>query len=344
MSLTSCCLSTMSMNSPSFSVDAHLVNDQDPGARRRTPSGVSVTSTSRNSPSLLSFLWSTVSPILWRIVVMYMKIFMFVASLGVFVFTTVVLYSLVYWMVIPKRLHSYPVYFDFTGKDVCSTVVLATERQWETASRPIHGWDKPTGGFDFDVTLTLDFPTNHHNKLVGPVMFETKVFSTHNEIVGTKRSFLIPHVSWLAQLFRDAVYMVLAGLYLVTDKLSAEILLVESLPVFQHEPLTQVSVCMHAPGIHVYSGQLNFVSKLSGIRYLVAHHPVFVGLVVVGVVLAMALFGIMAAAIFRYVRSHSETAEWGDEDLSPVSRPSSAAEEVMPGRSPSSQSNLRKRS
>ena len=331
-----------------FAVNAHVVNDPGAGAprRSRTPSqarsGISMASTAQNSSSFIGFIWTMVSPIFWRIVVMYMKIFMFIASLGVFVVTTVLLYSLVYWMVIPKRLHSYPVYFDYTGKDVCSTVILSNERQWETASRPIHSWDKPTGGFDFDVTLSLDFPTNSHNKEAGPIMFETKIFTTHTEIVSTKRSFMIPHISFLAQLFRDAVYMVLAGLYLVTDKLSGEILLVESLPVFLHEPLTQVSVCMQSPGIHVYSGQLNFVSKLSGIRYLIAHHPVLVGLVVVGVVLGMTLFGVVAAALFRYARSHSEP-DWGDDDNSPASRPSSGGEEVMPGRSSSSQSNLRKR-
>ena len=332
----------MSENSPSFSVDAHLVGE--PSRRIRTPSqtrsGVSVTS----PPSLFVFLWSKISPILWKIFIIYVKIFIFVASLGIFVLTTVVLYSLIYWMVIPKRLHSYPAYFDYSGPYVCSTIVFSAERQWETANRPIHDWDKPTGGYDFDVMLTLDFPANHHNKQLGPVMFETKVFSAqHTEIVSTKRPFFIPHISWLAHLFRDTVYMALAGLYLVTDKLSAEILLIESLPVYANEPLSQVTVCMHSPGIHVYSGQVHFVSKLSGIRYLIAHHPIFVGLVVVGIVLAMALAGILAAAIFRYVKSNDDS-ECVEGDLSPVSRPSSGNDEFIPGRrSSSSNSNLRKR-
>ena len=330
----------MSENSPSFSVDAHLIGE--PVRRNRTPSqtrsGVSISP----PPSFIYFLWSKISPIFWKIFIIYVKIFIFVASLGIFVLTTVVLYSLIYWMVIPKRLHSYPVYFDYAGKDICSTTVFSTERQWETASRPIQHWDMPTGGYDFDVMLTLDFPVNSHNKQLGPVMFETRVFSSHSEIVKTKRPFFIPHISSLAHLFRDTVYMALAGLYLVTDRLSAEILLIESLPVFAHEPLSQVSVCMHAPGIHVYSGQIHFVSKLSGISYLVAHHPVFVGLVVVGSVVAIAVLGILAAAVFRYVKSKEDT-QWVEEDLSPVSRPSSGNEEFIPGRSSSSNSNLRKR-
>ena len=322
-------------------------------SQSRSDAGVSSVNRPNNSSSLISWIWSTISPMIWRISIMYMKIFMLLASLGVFVITTIILYSLIYWMVIPKRLHSYPVYFDYTNGNevVCSTVVMSGERQWETASRPIHQWDKPTGGFDFDVTLTLDFPTNHHNKNLGPVMFETKIFSSHTELVSTRRPFLIPHISSLAQLFRDAIYMSLAGLYLVTDKLSAEVELVESMPVFLHEPLSKVLICMYSPNIHVYSGQLNFVSKLSGIRYLIAHHPIFVGLIVVGVVLGMAMFGMVMAAIIRYVRSNGED-EWveGSPDLSPVSRPSSGgpgdeAEDHIPRRSRShmSDSNLRKR-
>jgi len=246
-------------------------------------------------------------------------------------------------MVVPKRLHTYPVYFDYSEPGVvCANVTLsAGGRQWEGLGRPIVEWDRPTNGYEFDITLGLDFPlAGGNDRLGGPVMFETRVFgdSVRTELVSTKRGLLIPQISWLARLFRDFIMMVLSGLYMVQDKMGIEVVLIESFPVFVGDTISRVSVCMRSSSdqiLQVYSGQLNFVSKLSGFKYLIAYHPIAVGMIVVLSLLAFAVSGVVIAAIVKYVRVSREEVDGDDDEslgsVSPVSPTGETAETEMVG-------------
>ena len=298
------------------------------------------------SQSLGELVWETVSPLVWKLTVFYTKIFLLLASVGIFVITTVLLYSLVYYLAVPKRLHSYPVFFNYAGEGhehtVCANVTLAG-RQWEGISRPIKDWDRPSPGYDFDVSLGLEFPTTEYNLARGPITFETKAaVRDHSVIAMTQRGFLIPQMSALGRLFRDLVTMAVSGLYLYRDQLSVDVDLIESLPVLHHEALSFVSVCM-SPPMHVYSASLNFVSKLSGFRYLIAHHPFFVGFFVVAVVVALAVISLAIAATMRYFKDPNGQIHDEDEIREPVS-PISPREEIIGGESTSEGDVLRRRS
>lgn len=273
-------------------------------------------------PTLGETVWELLSPLLWKLLVFYIKIFLLIASLVLFVVTTVLLYSVIYWLAVPKRLHTYPVYFSYKGahSDACANITLA-DRQWEAIGRPIKEWDRPTPGFDFDISISLEYPGTVPRE---PVMFETSaMLRDHHTIVKTERPFLPTQISWLGTLFRDFVTMAFTGLHLYKDKQTADVMLVESLPVFAQEQLSYVHVCMHKPPLHVYSATLNFVSKLSGFRYMLAHHPVLVGAVVVGSIVGLAFFAVAVAYAVRYFRPREEIVEeeeeYADEPLSPVS-------------------------
>lgn len=270
--------------------------------------------------SATEMVWELVSPLLWKLVVFYTKVFLLVASVVMFAVTTVLLYSLVYWLAVPKRLHTYPVFFDFAQSSVCANVTLA-DRQWEGLARPVPQWDRPTAGFDFDVSLTIEFPSTEHNVHAPPVMFETTaLLRDHHAVAKTARPFLVPHTSWLGRLFRDFLTMTATGLYLYRDRMTGEVMLLDSFPVHAQEALSYVHVCMQPP-LHVYSGTLNFVSKLSGLRYLLAHHPIAVGVVVVAFAVGAALLVIVIAYVVRYVKRKDEVTEFDEfrEPLSPVS-------------------------
>jgi hypothetical protein len=273
-------------------------------------------------------VWELISPLLWKLVVFYTKVFLLLASVAMFAFTTVLLYSLVYWLAVPKRLHSYPVFFDYSQDPVCANVTLA-DRQWEGLGRPVREWDRPTPGFDFDVSLTLEFPTTDHNVASPPVMFETTaLLRDHHAVATTRRGHLVTYTSWLGRLLRDFVLMGASGLHLYRDRATGEVELFDSFPVHAQESLSYMHVCMRPP-LHVYSATLNFVSKLSGLRYLLAHHPIMVGVFVVGFAVGAAVLVILIAYIVRYVRKSEEhaAAEFDEfrEPLSPVS----PREEVM---------------
>lgn len=279
-------------------------------------------------PSLLRSVWELIAPLLWRLVVFYTKVFLVMASLAILVVTTVLLYSLVYWMAVPKRLHTYPVFFNYeeSGAFACANISLSG-RQWEGINRPITDWERPTPGFDFDVSIALEYPSNEHNMRQGPVMFETRAeLKNHHEIVKTERPFLIPQLSWFGRLFRDFLTMALTGLLLYQDKSSADIMLIESFPVISQETsLSFIHICMRPP-VHVYSATLSFVSKLSGFRYLLAHHPLTVGVVVVGSVLALAIGFLIAAYILRFSKRNIED---DDDEQGPISPISPREEDMM---------------
>lgn len=279
-------------------------------------------------PTLGDTMWELVSPLLWKLLVFYLKVFLILASVAMFVITTVLVYSLVYWLVIPKRLHSYPVYFSYQGTDVpaCANVTLAT-RQWEGLARPIREWDRPTPGYDFDVSISLEYPSGLEKR--EPIMFETlAMLRDHHVVVKTERPFLPTQVSWLGNMFRDFLTMAISGLHLYRDSLTADVMLIDSLPVLPQENLSFIHVCMRKPPLHVYGATLNFVSKLSGFRYLLAHHPILVGVVVVGATVGLALIGVMIAYVLRYLKGREERLE-DEEDMREPLSPLSPREDDM---------------
>ena len=289
-------------------------------------------------------IWELVSPLLWKLLVFYVKIFLLIASVVMFVVTTVLLYSLVYWLAVPKRLHSYPVFFGYNQQVPCANVTLAN-RQWEGLARPIKEWDRPTSGYDFDVSISLEYPSTmreHHQ----PVMFETiALLRDHHPIVQTERPFLPTQTSWLGTLFRDFVLMAITGLHVYRDSQSADVMLIDNLPVLPQEHLSYVHVCMRGsdPPLYVYSATLHFVSKLSGLRYMVAHHPVLVGVVVVGSTVGLALVAVAIAYIVRFLKTKEEIAEMDTDLREPLSPMSPREDEMLTSETVSGGDGLRRR-
>ena len=274
-------------------------------------------------PSASAIIW----PWIYAILMIYAKILLVIVSISLFVATTVLLYGMLYWLVVPKRLHSYDAFFDYTGTGACANVTLAGQ-QWEGLERHIVNWDRPTIGFDFDVTLAVEYPASVHNlNLPAPVMFTTALFADEHlkPVVETRRAMTVPAMSLAAQWGRDILTMGIVALQVFQDKMSSEIVLIDSVPILEHETVSMVTICMQ-PSIHVYKASVHFESKLSGIRYLIAHHPVLVGIAVVSIIVGLAIFGVLAAALVRFMRQEQQTHD-EDDSVSAVS----AREEFMDG-------------
>lgn len=260
-------------------------------------------------PSVPEILWDVFSPLIWKISVFYTKIVLVLASIGMFTATAVLLYSFIYWLAVPKQLHTFPIFFDYSTAQIdnttCANVTLAYP-QWNGLARPTRVWDRPEAGFEYDIGLQLSFPRNDHNVRQTPVMISTSVMlSDHEVLASTTRPFLLVHTSWLAALCRDIIWMVVSGLGLMQDSHTADVTLIESFPVMQQETVSFVNVCMNPP-VHVYSASLKFVSKLSGLMYIVAHHPILTGLVVISVAVAFAVAAVLGVMLIRSVRPMKE--------------------------------------
>lgn len=255
------------------------------------------------SSSEIGGLWETISPLLYKLWMFYLKVILVIASAIMFVVTTILLYWLLYWLVVPKRLHSYPVFFDY-AKDgpVCANVSLSGQ-QWVGLNRPIANWDRPTSGYEFDVSLVIEFPPSDDQEMT---VFTTTV---KPNLVTTRRSFKVHSISQMARLFRDFLTMAVSGLYVFKDSQTSRIVLIESFPVFENEDISQVEICMQPPALNLYGATLNFESKLSGLRYLLANHPILIGIGIVIAILCLTTLVLIAAAFTKYMHNQHATEE-----------------------------------
>ncbi len=268
-------------------------------------SAVFVDSDSPPPGPVAQLLWDLVSPLIWRMTVVYTKLFIVLASIGIFASTAVMLYSLVYWLVVPKQLHSFPVFFDYAANAnvvACANVTLAFP-QWNGLGRPNRVWDSPQSGFEYDISLSFDFPRTSHNSNLEPVMISTSVLTEGGTIEAapaayTKRPLMLVHTSVFASVFRDILWMTVSGLGVLQDSHNADVTLIESFPVLAQESVSQVNICM-SPPIHVYSASLNFVSKLSGLMYLIAHYPILSGIAVVTIAVLLSILTVLGVAFLR---------------------------------------------
>jgi len=221
----------------------------------------------------------------------YVKVFLVLSSLSLVIASSMVFYWLVYFLLIPPKLYTYPAYL----KGDCFNVTLAN-RQWVSDYRPLT-WDRPTVSIDFDVTLMLKVP------MVGPSdhseqssIIATLLTASGNPLATFQTQWLTPQLSSLAFFLRNIAFSVPSALGLVYETWEAELPLFSSFPLLIEEgndPLSYVSVCMH-PRPQFYYSELRFHSKLSGLRYLLSTYPV--GSFLVFTTLTTALFTVFAAS------------------------------------------------
>lgn len=239
----------------------------------------------------LVFLSHHISPFVWRLVLLWSKLILVGLSIVSVTISAWILYWVVHWLVIPKQLHSFPVYFDYSATPACATVSFSN-RQWldTTASRQALAaplLDLPAPSVDYDVTLALDLPTNHYNLDKGPVMVDVTLYGMKGQDSPTARSrrpLLLPYRSSLLRTMREWLMVLPALLGWTVDEFTATVPLFEELNVEVYEsstfPLLSATVCMNPP-LQVYGADLRFHSQLSGIRYLLSSHPILMSVIFV---------------------------------------------------------------
>ncbi|EEQ97507.1 hypothetical protein Pmar_PMAR004012 [Perkinsus marinus ATCC 50983] len=193
----------------------------------------------------LVFLSHHISPFVWRLVLLWSKLILVGLSIVSVTISAWILYWVVHWLVIPKQLHSFPVYFDYSATPACATVSFSN-RQWfdTTASRQALAaplLDLPAPSVDYDVTLALDLPTNHYNLDKGPVMVDVTLYGMKGQDAPTARSrrpLLLPYHSSLLRTMREWLMVLPALLGWTVDEFTATVPLFEELNVEVYESST----------------------------------------------------------------------------------------------------------
>ncbi|KAF4696013.1 hypothetical protein FOZ60_002735 [Perkinsus olseni] len=232
----------------------------------------------------LVFVSRHISPFAWRLVLLWAKLILVGLSVVSVTVSALILYWVVHWLVIPKQLHSFPVYFDYSTTPACAAVSFSNRQWFDTAaSRPALAapvLDLPAPSVDYDVTLALDLPSNHYNVDKGPVMVDITLYGMKGRDEPTARSrrpLLLPYRSSLLGTMREWLMIVPALLGWTVDEFTVTMPLFEELNVEVYEssnfPLLSATVCM-SPPLQVYRADLRFHSQLSGIRYLLSSHPI----------------------------------------------------------------------
>ena len=219
----------------------------------------------------------------------YVKLFLVVGSLALVILSSILFYSIIYFLLVPQRLHSYPAHLSSSD---CLHAKLA-EHQWESNSQPLL-WERPSVGVEYDIILSMSVPLNTKNVEIGQIQVISNLLSSSDKTIASSRTqALLPQLSVWAQLVHDLTWALPSGLE-ITHAAS-----IFNLPIFSAIPLNDVSdpvsfvkVCLDPPPLF-YSAEIVFHSKLKGVRFLMSAYPIT----------TLAVFAASMGAVFIVVTS-----------------------------------------
>ena len=222
----------------------------------------------------------------------YVKLFLVLSSLSLVILSSMIFYWLVYFLLIPPKLYTYPAHI----RGDCLNVTLAN-RQWVSDFRPV-SWNRPAASVEFDVSLMMQLPivSSLENRNQS-IIIASMLTASGNKLAEFQSQWLPPQLSNIALLLRNFAYAVPTALGLVFESWEAEIPLFSSFPLLVEEasdPLSYVQVCMQ-PRPDFYHSELRFHSKLSGLRYLLSTYPV--GSFLIFTTVTTGLFTAFAASV-----------------------------------------------
>eukprot|EP00048_Salpingoeca_helianthica_P011907 m.172369 g.172369 ORF g.172369 m.172369 type:complete len:598 (-) comp15297_c6_seq14:60-1853(-) len=191
----------------------------------------------------------------------------------------IIIYSLFYYFYVPVPLHTFPVYFDYSGERPATHFPLHP-----------HARALLQANQEYDVKLWMLFPESETNINAG--VFMVDLLLTHSQhdaehlaanvkdIRATpgydlrlpiRRPVMLFFRSRLTKLLRTAL-LALCFIAGVADETQA--IEVEMLPKMMDNstsPYTWVGIALSSPSVHVAQARLEFHAHLSGLQYLMFH-------------------------------------------------------------------------
>lgn len=198
------------------------------------------------------------------------------------------LYGLLYYLIIPARLHEQEIFFDYGnhpklvhGKLQELTLpqarlnLLDPEHQWEASTlvpKSSTSSQKLRPGVKYDVYVELVMPESRANMRTGVFMVSTTLENKKGEILASSsRPAIVHDSSWLVRGVRELVWLVPNALRITEPSQSVMLLAVNGYEESKTHPLTTVSITLNTPHVQIYSATLTIIAQLSGVRYLMYH-------------------------------------------------------------------------
>uniref|UniRef100_K3WY91 Seipin n=1 Tax=Globisporangium ultimum (strain ATCC 200006 / CBS 805.95 / DAOM BR144) TaxID=431595 RepID=K3WY91_GLOUD len=224
-------------------------------------------------------------------------------TLGIsFLFATAtILYSLLYYLVIPSRLHEQEIFFDYgnhaslvaEGSGLGHQLTLPTAKlnlldpvhQWNASpvvKLPAHPQQVLVPGVKYDIYIELTVPESRVNADIGMFMVSTTLKSTDGQYLASSARSAIVHDSHsLVRWIRVGALAVLHALGLTEPAQVLDVLAINGIMESKTHPLTTAEITLNHPAIQIYSAKLTIIAQLSGVRYLMYHWSVSTAVLVI---------------------------------------------------------------
>jgi seipin len=212
--------------------------------------------------------------------------------------TATILYSLVYYLVIPSRLHEQDIFFDYGNhaaltRDGLDKLTLPSAKlslldpvhQWEPSplvKLPVQPRSVLVPGVKYDIFIELTMPESRANVDIGMFMVSTTLKSLENELLATSTRSAIVHDSHsLVRWIRVGALALSHAFGFTEPSQQIHILAINGITESKVHPLTSVSITLNHPEVQIYSAKLTIIAQLSGVRYLMYHWSVSTAVLVI---------------------------------------------------------------
>lgn len=209
-----------------------------------------------------------------------------------------VLYSLVYYLVIPSRLHEQDIFFDYGNhaaltRDGLDKLTLPTAKlnlldpvyQWEPSplvTLPAQPSSVLVPGVKYDIFIELTVPESRTNVDIGMFMVWTTLNSVDSEHLASSSRPAIVHDSHsLVRWLRVGALAISHAIGFTEPSQVLHILAVNGITESKAHPLTSVAITLNHPEVQIYSAKLTIIAQLSGVRYLMYHWSVSTAVLVI---------------------------------------------------------------
>lgn len=255
------------------------------------------------------------------------------AVVSVLFATATILYSLVYYLVIPSRLHEQEIFFDYGNhaaltRDGLDRITLPTAKlnlldpvhQWEPSplvTLPVQPPSVLVPGVKYDIFIELTVPESRANVDIGMFMVSTTLKSVDSEHLASSSRPAIVHDSHsLVRWLRVGALAISHALGFTEPSQVIHILAVNGITESKAHPLTLVTVALNHPGVQIYAAKLTIIAQLSGVRYLMYHWSVLTAvLVILNIVFVEAIALVILLAFYNLpVITEDEEKQNGNEN------------------------------
>eukprot|EP00047_Mylnosiga_fluctuans_P006489 m.247201 g.247201 ORF g.247201 m.247201 type:complete len:555 (-) comp15323_c0_seq1:153-1817(-) len=266
---------------------------------------------------VLSAVWALLPkawdwrPLARRIAMVALYIALFFVVLHLILGSAVVLYSAFYYFYVPVALHTYPIYFDFSGVRPFTYFPLSPNEG------PLFAGNQ---GYNIDLILTL--PQSPSNKDVGMFSVDLLLASTRERAMELavaasaipvsqgfdlrlpiRRPVMLHFRSRVLNGLRTLLFSGAIILGLMEETETVHVRLAHNVFDNRTEPYTWAAVALSDRSLQVYDAELQFHAHMTGLTYLMFHYffsSFAIGvLCIAGAISAMVLSGAILFMVFK---------------------------------------------